>query len=401
VTVAGSSEPRGTSSTDALDVPTERAIRLLSIATGSAVATVYLAQPLSGDIAATFGVPAAAASVVAIGAQAGYGAGMLLLLPAGDATERRRLATVLMAAMAAFLGLAALAPSLGMLALLAVAAGATAAVAHLLAAIAASMVGDERRGHVMGRVMGGLLVGILLARTASGLLAQVGGWRAPFAAAAVVALCLAAAFARVLPRQPPATTLRYRELLASLHGLVREQRVLRYRMAYHALGMVGFGAMWTTLTLLLIAPPFAYDPATIGLCGLLGVAGVVGASRIGRLADRHSNSALTLAFLVTVLAGWLVLLASSASILGLSVGIVLVDLGVQGCNVVSQRLIHTGRPDARSRIAAVYIACAFAGAAAGSALGTAAFHAAGWPAVCAVGVTVSLATLVVMRLETR
>jgi predicted MFS family arabinose efflux permease len=135
VTVAGSTEPHGSSTSDALDVPTERAIRLLSIATGSAVATVYLAQPLSGDIAATFGVPAAAASVVAIGAQAGYGAGMLVLLPAGDATERRRLATVLMAAMAAFLGLAALAPSLGVLALLAVAAGATAAGAQRRAAV--------------------------------------------------------------------------------------------------------------------------------------------------------------------------------------------------------------------------------------------------------------------------
>jgi predicted MFS family arabinose efflux permease len=50
-------------------------------------------------------------------------------------------------------------------------------MAQILVPFAASLAEPSERGRIVGNVMSGLLLGVLLARTAAGYLAQIGSWR--------------------------------------------------------------------------------------------------------------------------------------------------------------------------------------------------------------------------------
>ncbi len=63
--------------------------------------------------------------------------------------------------------LMALAPTLALANAAGFATGLTASTSHLVLPLAAKLTPATRRGHVVGTVMGGLLLGILLARVVS------------------------------------------------------------------------------------------------------------------------------------------------------------------------------------------------------------------------------------------
>ena len=67
----------------------------------------------------------------------------------------------------------------------------TSVAAQVLVPFASTLAAEDERGRVVGRVMSGLLLGILLARTVSGLVAALGGWRLIYGLAAAAMLILA------------------------------------------------------------------------------------------------------------------------------------------------------------------------------------------------------------------
>ncbi len=247
-------------------------------------------------------------------------------------------------------------------------------------------------------VMSGLLLGILVARTVSGLVAGAAGWRVVcwrvvfWMAAGAVLLC-AAALRRELPRTRGDSDLSYPALLRSVAAIVRDEPALRRRMVYGMCGMVGFSAFWTALTLLLSDPPYGYGEATIGLFGLLGVAGAVAAQGSGRLVDRGLRHRATGGFLVAVALSWAVLAAAGHSLVALMVGIVLLDLGIQGTHIANLGSIYLVRPDARGRVTTAYMTGNFVIGALGSLAGAAAYGAGGWGAVTCVGAAAALIAL--------
>src|SRR5262245_5299287 len=70
-----------------------RIVPLLAVACACAVATIYFAHPLLGTIGRDLGLGSAALGAVVTTTQAGYGAGLFLLVPLGDLVNRRRLVT--------------------------------------------------------------------------------------------------------------------------------------------------------------------------------------------------------------------------------------------------------------------------------------------------------------------
>ncbi len=66
-------------------------VLLLATVTGLSVANIYYNQPILGLIAQSFAVPGALAAQVAAATQIGYALGLVLLVPLGDAVDRRRL----------------------------------------------------------------------------------------------------------------------------------------------------------------------------------------------------------------------------------------------------------------------------------------------------------------------
>jgi len=317
--------------------------------------------------------------------------------------DRRPLVFTILGGSVTALLVATVAPSVDALAAVGLVIGLTSVSAQVLIPFAASLAGDAERGRVVGQVMSGLLLGILLARVASGLLGQIVGWRAVYAIAAALMVALGFVLWRELPRLPVAADAArgsYGALLRSVGTLIREEPLLRRRMAYGALGFAAFSVLWTSLAFLLARPPYGYGQATIGAFGLLGAAGALCASFAGRLADRGLTRPATGGFLLATFVGFgLLALGGGGQLLPLIAGVLLIDLGVQGVQVNNQGVIYRLRPEARSRITTAYMTTYFLGGALGSATAATAFTRHGWSAVCLLGAGYIVVALVIWGTE--
>src|SRR3954453_14071593 len=180
-----------------------RTLWAMAAGCGLAVANLYYAQPLLADMGRHFGTTDRRMGLVAMLSQVGYAAGLLLFVPLGDRLERRSFILVMLGAVTvALLGVAA-APSFTWLAAASLAVGVTTITPQLLVPFAAPLAGPQERGRVVGTVMSGLLIGILAARTVSGLVGDYVGWRAMYGIAAVLMGAPPLALKGLLPRSQP------------------------------------------------------------------------------------------------------------------------------------------------------------------------------------------------------
>lgn len=386
-------EPRagGTATGKRLD---RRLVLVMATATGLSVANNYFAQPLLPVIRSDLGMSAGVAGLVVTIAQLGYAAGLLLVLPLGDLLERRRLTTAMSVVLAVALAGFAAAPDPAMVLVAAFAVGAVSVLAQILVPFAATLAGDAERGRVVGTVMSGLLLGILLARTVAGWVAELGGWRVVYAVAAVAALGQAVALHRSLPESREDTGLGYPRLLGSVVTLLRDEPVLRRRSMLGGLGFGGFSVLWTSIAFLLARPPYGFSSGIIGMFGLAGAAGALAASGAGRLADRGRDRWSTVVGAGLLALCWWPMAAGEHSIALLVVGILLLDLAVQGVHITNQSIIFGLSAEARSRINAAYMTSYFIGGAVGSAVSAAVWATAGWSGVCLVGAGFGAAELI-------
>ncbi|KQU27523.1 MFS transporter [Methylobacterium sp. Leaf94] len=379
---------------------TPRARLGLTLIAGGAVANIYYNQPLLGLLVGEFGERAAlwvpTASLV------GYGLGILGLVPLGDSLSRRRLIIGQTLGLAVALLAAALSPNLTCLALSSLVIGILASAAQQAVPFAAELAPDATRGSVVGQVMTGLLTGILLARTASGLVGAQYGWRAVFFAAAVVALGMTGIAAATLPKIPQTRPLRYRALMLSILHLVRSQPVLRRSSLSQGLLFASFNAFWATLALLVEAPPFNLTAAGAGMFGVIGVAGAFVAPLSGRFTDRRGPRPMVVAGALFVVAAFAVLWAGGAwSLIAVGLGVLLIDIGLNAALIANQTRVYALVPSARGRINTVLFTVMFVFGAFGAFAGSQAFLMAGWSGVCAVGILLAGAGFLVNVLEPR
>jgi predicted MFS family arabinose efflux permease len=340
-------------------------VALFAVACGVSAANLYYAQPLLPLISKELGTGSGTTALIITAAQIGYGLGLALIVPLGDMVIRRRLVPGILSVAAVALFTASAAPDIVVLIGAVAVAGLCSVAAQILVPYAATLASDRQRGRVVGTVMSGLLLGILLARTFSGLIAEAAGWRAVYVSAGVLVLVLTVVLARQLPAEGKRESLVYSRLLGSVVHLMRTEPLLRLRSAIGALAFATFNVIWTSLAFLLVAAPYHYSEAVIGLFGLLGAAGALAASFSGRLADRGLERWVTGGSLM--------------------VGILLADLGIQAVHIQNQHLIFSIDPAARSRLNTGYMVSYFVGGAIGSATTGLAYGTGGWPAVVVLG----------------
>lgn len=368
-------------------------VLLMAVACGLAVAGNYYAQPLLQTLADAFGLGVRQAGAVVTTAQLAYAAGLLLLVPLGDRFERRTLIVSLYLLSAVGLLVCALSNGFAMFLFGTMLAGLCSVGAQLLVPFAATLAAPQARGRVIGTVMSGLLLGILLARTVSGLLAGIGGWHAVYWVAFAAMLVVTGLLWRGLPRAPGNPALRYGPLIVSVLALLRQQPVVRSRALLGGLTFAGFSVFWTTLAFLLSGPGYGYGTQAIGLFGLIGAAGALAANLSGKLVDRGLGRRVTWGSLAMLLGAWLLMLAGAHSLAALIVGVLLLDVAVQAVHIANQGVIYALDPAARNRITSAYMTCYFIGGAAGSWLGSAAYAFAGWNGVVGVGALLAVLAL--------
>ncbi|MGD0394607.1 MAG: MFS transporter [Acidimicrobiales bacterium] len=360
-------------------------VALFAVACGVSAANLYYAQPLLPLISKELGTGSGTTALIITAAQIGYGLGLALIVPLGDMVIRRRLVPGILSVAAVALFTASAAPDIVVLIGAVAVAGLCSVAAQILVPYAATLASDRQRGRVVGTVMSGLLLGILLARTFSGLIAEAAGWRAVYVSAGVLVLVLTVVLARQLPAEGKRESLVYSRLLGSVVHLMRTEPLLRLRSAIGALAFATFNVIWTSLAFLLVAAPYHYSEAVIGLFGLLGAAGALAASFSGRLADRGLERWVTGGSLVLILGSMALLSLGSSRLWALMVGILLADLGIQAVHIQNQHLIFSIDPAARSRLNTGYMVSYFVGGAIGSATTGLAYGTGGWPAVVVLG----------------
>jgi predicted MFS family arabinose efflux permease len=372
----------------------------MAISTGVIVANIYYIQPLLADIARQFHLPVPTAGLIATLMQIGTACGMLCFVPLGDTHERRSLVSTLILCASAALVLLATARNVWWLGAGAFAVGLISATVHVIVPYAAQLAPPAQRGRVLGFVFSGLLFGILLARTFSGYVGAQFGWRAVFWIAAGAMLILAALIRTQLPVSVPELQLSWAALVRSATGLIRAHRGLREAALIGSLGFAAFSAFWTTLIFRLQAPPFHYGSTVAGLFGLVGAAGAAGAPVVGHLADRHGPRRAVLFALLTAVVSFVIMGVAGNTMVGLIIGVILLDLGIQASHVANQTRIYALDATARSRLNMVYMICYFLGGAAGSYCGSQAWHLAGWWGVCGFGIAALLPALaLILRRE--
>jgi len=369
-------------------------VLLFAIACGLAVGNVYYAQPLLDAMAEAFAMAPATIGIVITLTQIGYGLGLVLLVPLGDLLNRRRLIVTQTLLSAAALLMIAQAPDSAWLLLGMTLTGLLAVVTQVLVAYAATLAIPAQRGRVVGVVTSGIVVGILLARTIAGAMADLAGWRAIYLLSAGLTLLMALLLLRVLPRdeaaQPPSG---YVELIASVFSLFRQEPVLRQRAILALLTFASAMVLWTPMVLPLAAPPLSLSHSEIGLFGLAGAAGALAAARAGHLADRGLGQWVSGLSLLLMLASWLPIALTQSSLWALLLGVITLDLGLQAVHVTSQSMIYNVRPEAQSRLTAGYMLFYSIGSALGSITSTAMYAWGGWSGVCLLGAAINAVAL--------
>ncbi|WP_431823174.1 MFS transporter [Burkholderia sp. F1] len=370
-------------------------VALLAVCCAASVANVYYAQPLLDSIARDFAIPHAEVGGVITATQLGCALALLFVVPLGDLLNRKRLLAVqLVLLTAACIGVAASSSRVGLLAGMAGVGLLGTAMTQGLIACSAALAGDGERGRVVGAAQGGVVIGLLIARSLAGFVTDLAGWRAVYLASAAIAIVMLGVLSRLLPdARAPRERIGYAALLASMGFLLRRDRVLQVRGMLALLMFAAFSIFWSALVLPLSAPPHAMSHTGIGAFGLVGALGAVAAARTGRLADRGLGQATTGAALVLLVVSWLPLAFTTSSLPLLIVGIVLLDIGGQAIHVVNQSMILGARPDAHARLVGCYMLFYSVGSGLGAIASTLVYARAGWAGVCVLGAAVSVAAL--------
>ena len=371
----------------------------LAAGAGLSVASIYYSQPMLDIISKQFNAGIGAVGMVPMLTQAGYALGILLLAPLGDRHDRRTIIFIKGLLLVAALLLCGFSGGLSALLVASFITGLTATVAQDIVPASAALAPERSRGKIVGTVMTGLLVGILLSRVVSGVVAEYFGWRTMYMIAALAVLLITLTLWRVLPRFAPGTSVSYPRLLLSLVHLWRHHQTLRRAALAQGLLSVAFSAFWSTLALML-SDRFHLDSAVAGAFGLAGAAGAMAAPLAGSFADRigparvtQAGAALvTISFALMFLLPLLPMPAQLALIVLCTIGF---DLGVQATLVAHQTLVYGLAPEARSRLNALLFTVVFIGMATGAAVGSLALAHWGWNGVVALATLAGAAALAV------
>lgn len=363
---------------------------MLALMCGLSIASAYYAQPLLPAIGRGLGMAQASMGIIPMLTQLGIALGVLLFLPLGDIVDERKLILALIGAHVLALTLVAASSSAGMLRWSSALLGLTTVTPYLLPAFAAKLTPAAQRGQVTGLLARGIFAGILLARTASGYVGFYWSWHAIYWIAAIGMLAMGVLFYRRLPATRPDTRLAYHKLLASLVTVFAAQPALRRSTFVQGLIFGAFNAFWVTLAFYLETPLFRLPSYVAGLFGVIGVAGAFVAPLVGRLADRRSpRFSLRLGTGVALLS-WLVFAMFGGSLVGLAVGVLLLDLGTTASHVSNQAIIFQIGRNIGSRVTTLYILGCFIGASVLSPLSILMWAHARWPGVCALGLATTL-----------
>lgn len=340
-------------------------VLMLAIICCIVVANIYFNQSVLNLIAGSFPNEWESVSLIPMATQLGYAVGLFFLIPLGDYIERQRL--ILRQAQVLFLALIGmmLSPTAPVLVFFSFLTGMAATVAQQIVPLAASLARTSSRGKTVGTVMSGVLAGILAGRAMGGLIGQHFDWRGVFLSGAVMTLLAIFFILRILPSQSlPTPKFNYLAVLRSLGQLWKSEPQVRDATFTQAMLFASFSVLWTVLPFWL-AHRYDYGAGVTGTLAALGLIGILCAPLAGSFSDRQGAFRMVVFGMILMLLAWAVFWGWN-SMVGMVVGILLMDAGEQCVLIANQHRIYSLRPDARNRLNTLFMCVMFIGGACGS-----------------------------------
>lgn len=366
---------------------------LMTIGCGLVIANLYYNQPLLNLIANDLGESEAATSRIAMITQLGYATGLLFIVPLGDMFRRKRIILIDFLFILLSLLAVAVAPSLLVITVASFFLGLSSVIPQIFIPLTAQLSKPGEAPKNMAMVVTGLLIGMLLSRVFSGILAEYVGWRAVYLIAMGVLFIYGIIIAVRLPEIQPTFKGTYKQLMASILHYVRILPDLRMAALRGALTFGSFSMLWSTLAFQLNSPPFNAGSDVAGAMGLIGVVGAVAANVTGRLTNKYGQNKLLTIGLFVLLLSWFIFGVAGSTYAGIIIGIILLDMGQQTMNVSNQSLIFKTHPEATNRINTAYMVTFFIGGAVGTYIGGNAWGSDRWQGVVVSGIRLILICL--------
>jgi predicted MFS family arabinose efflux permease len=369
-------------------------IALFAFCCGAIVANLYYAQPITELIAPDIHMSSGTASLIVSLTQIGYALGLFFIVPLGDLVENRKLMIVTALVSIVSLIAASFTHQASWFLAISLVVGFSSVAVQILIPLAAHFAADESRGKVVGTIMSGLLLGILLSRPVSSVVAEHFGWRSVFGGAAVLMIIVTTVLALTIPSRQPSHQATYFQLIGSLGHLVRTMPVLRHRSLYQGLMFASFSLFWTAVPVELTRH-YGLSQTAIAIFALVGATGATSAPIAGRLADAgHTVRATLIALVVGALAFVPGAVHAGWGVIGLVATGVVLDFAVQMNMVLGQREIYALHAASRNRLNALYTTSIFIGGSIGSAVASTLYDHGGWPLVASVGTAFPVIALI-------
>jgi len=324
-------------------VLSNRAVGLLAVASAVAVANAYYIQPLLVEVGEALSISSGLAGVLPALSQIGLACGLAFLLPLGDIISARRLLLTVIPIQIAALVLFATSGSALTVAAASLLIGLFGITPYILPPYASLHVPASRLGHVTGMLTRGIIVGILLARTASGIIGTHFGWRAVYWIAAVmmtIELVFLIRIVRPGSATPSSGRVPYRDLIGSLVHLLRTVPELRIAALCVTLSYGSFIVFWLGVTLYLQSPAFGWTPQAIGLVALVAAAAASAAPMFGRAVDRSGPHATRRAALAGMVIAWVLLAVFKGHLVGMAVGLIVLDISVTIVDISNRTILY-------------------------------------------------------------
>ena len=322
--------------------------------------------------------------------------GIFLLLPLGDWMSNRRLVTIFTAGQfVSILGMT-LAQDFSLFVIGSTVLGFFTIAPYLIPAYVSKCVETERLGHATAILTTGVIIGILVARAGSGVIAENFGWRTVYIVASSLMLLVTLIIPYLLEgSERDATDAGYFELLSSIGPLVRKHSHVLLSGSIQALGFGGFLCLWMGIGLHLTSPQMGYGVDTVGYLALLAMVNMFTTPYLGRWADRIGARRARFYLSVFRACAAFLFFFVGHDVWLLAVPIVLSNMVGPGIDVSSRMLFLSEAPGVRTRLMTAYIIMMFIGGGIASWAGTAAYDWAGWTGNIAVtfGLSFSLMCL--------
>ncbi|MFT4021808.1 MAG: MFS transporter [Acinetobacter sp.] len=360
-------------------------ILLMAISAGVCAGGNYFSQPLVHSMSQNLRQPETVVAWVPTLAQVAYSIGLLLLTPLGDIVEKRRLVLIFMLLASAGLLLCGALHDFSMLLVGTIITGLFSSASQLLLPLAASSVPLHKSGQAVGFVISAMMLGVLLARSLSGLMSSLFSWYFIYLICSGILLACALVLYRSLDAYPAESKRSYAHTLRNLWNILRQHKRLQLRTLVGAVTFASLSTAFVTMSLLLVPEPFHFSDFHVGLFGMVGIFGAIMANFSGRYIDRGYGYKISLIFSGGMMLSWLLFSLVYHSMLFYGMATILLYASMSAIHVTNQSIVFKLAGSEKSSFNAIYMTGYYWGGALGTSLSVLVWKHFAWNGVCIFG----------------